>query len=142
MFKPFDLSPAVPQLREIWVDLLSKSSRKDGKKSFDVYMWLNKVTLDIIGLAGNLVSLLTASIAHSKSHVGFNYAFDSLHSTAEEKTTNNTYRAIRSVLSRASSPDPLFVMQLFFPMFRLIVSISLCQRFRRESKLTEFPTFL
>ncbi|KAN0109020.1 cytochrome P450 monooxygenase [Russula decolorans] len=90
------------ELREIWVDLLSNSSRKDGKKSFDVYMWLNRVTLDIIGLTG------------------FNYAFDSLHSSAEEKTTNDTYRAIHSLMFRAGSPDILFVIQLFFPMFRLI----------------------
>ncbi|KAI0280140.1 cytochrome P450 [Russula aff. rugulosa BPL654] len=90
------------ELRDIWVDLLSKSSRKDGKKSFDVYLWLNKVTLDIIGLAG------------------FNYAFDSLHSPAEENNTNDIYRAIRSVMSNALSPGPLFVIQLVFPMFRLI----------------------
>jgi hypothetical protein len=91
-------------------------------------MWLNKVTLDIIGLTGNLLSVLIASIAHSESHVGFNYAFDSLHSSAEEKTTNDTYRAIRSVLSRAGSPDPLFIIQLFLPMFRLIVSFLLDQK--------------
>src|ERR1700744_4900150 len=41
------------QLREIWVDLISKSTRKDGKLNFDAFTWLNKVTLDIIGLAGD-----------------------------------------------------------------------------------------
>ena len=102
-------------------------------------MWLNRVTLDIIGLAGNLLSLLTTCIAHSESHVGFNHDFDSLHSSAEEKTTNDTYRAIRSVLSRVGSPDPLFVLQLLFPMFRLLVSISLDSG---EEKLTNLPTFL
>ena len=40
------------QLREIWTDLMSKSKRKDGKLGFNAYTWLNKVTLDIIGLAG------------------------------------------------------------------------------------------
>jgi cytochrome P450 len=65
-------------------------------------MWLNRATLDIIGLAG------------------FNYSFDSLRSSTEEKTSNDTYRAIRSVLSRVGLPDPLFALQLFFPMFRLI----------------------
>ncbi|KAF8491342.1 cytochrome P450 [Russula emetica] len=108
------------ELREIWVDLLSKSSRKDGKKSLDVYMWLNRVTLDIIGLTGNLLSLSTALIALPESHVGFNYAFDSLHSPAEEKKTNDTYRAIRSVLTHAVLPDPFFPIQYMFPMFRLI----------------------
>ncbi|KAI0267190.1 cytochrome P450 [Russula aff. rugulosa BPL654] len=90
------------ELRDIWVDLLSKSSRKDGKKSFDVYMWLNKVTLDIIGLAG------------------FNYAFDTLHSLAEEKRTNDIYWAIQSSASHALSPGPVFFIQLLFPMLRHI----------------------
>jgi hypothetical protein len=115
----------VRQLRDIWVDLLSKSSRKDGKKSFNVYMWLNRVTLDIIGLTGNLLSLFTASSCTFRFYVGFNYAFDSLHSSGEEKTTNDTYQAFQSVLSRTGSPDPLFAIQLLFPMFRLIVSTSL-----------------
>ncbi|KAI0267583.1 cytochrome P450 [Russula aff. rugulosa BPL654] len=90
------------ELRDIWVDLLSKSSRKDGKKSFDVCMWLNKVTLDIIGLAG------------------FNYAFDTLHSLAEEKRTNDIYWAIQSSASHALSPGPVFFIQLLFPMLRHI----------------------
>jgi hypothetical protein len=41
------------QLREIWADLISKSTRKDGKLGFNAFTWLNKVTLDIIGLAGD-----------------------------------------------------------------------------------------
>jgi hypothetical protein len=43
------------QLREIWTDLISKSTRKDGKLGLDSFTWLNKVTLDIIGLAGDLL---------------------------------------------------------------------------------------
>ena len=107
-----------------------------------MYMWLNRVTLDIIGLAGNLLSLSIASTAHSESHVGFNYAFDSLHPPAEEKEeekTNDIYWAIRSVLAHAVSPSPLFAIQLLFPMFRLIVSILL---YRKGGELTDSPTFL
>jgi hypothetical protein len=106
-------------------------------------MWLNRATLDIIGLTGNLLSLLTASITHSESHLGFDYAFDSLHTPAEEseeKTTNDTYRAIRSVLSRTGSPDPFFAMQLFFPMFRLIVSISPYQQRGETHSVINFFT--
>jgi hypothetical protein len=47
-----DSTPTVLQLREIWADLVSKSSRKDGRLRLDASGWLNKVTLDIIGLAG------------------------------------------------------------------------------------------
>ena len=131
VFKALTFDQRFHQLREIWVDLLSKSSRKDGKKSFDVYMWLNRATLDIIGLAGNLPSLSISSIAHSGLHVGFNHAFDSLHSPAkekEEKKTNDIYWALRSVLALAVSPGPFFAIQLFFPMFRLIVSMFLYQK--------------
>jgi hypothetical protein len=101
-------------------------------------MWLNKVTLDIIGLAGNSCSL-SSLFAHSESHVGFNYAFDSLHSPTEEKKTNDIYWAIRSSASHALSPGPLFFIQLLFPMLRHIVNISLYQM---EGKLTELSTFL
>ncbi|KAH9980693.1 cytochrome P450 [Russula compacta] len=62
-------------------------------------MWLNKVTLDIIGLAG------------------FNYPFDSLHSTGEEQ--NDLYEAIRSIIM-APSRGLIHSLQLFFPIFRSI----------------------
>ena len=51
--KHLAIRPTLLQLREVWVDLLSKTSRRDGKMSLDAFMWLNKVTLDIIGLTGN-----------------------------------------------------------------------------------------
>ena len=47
------LDAIILQLREIWADLISKSTRKDGKLGFNAFTWLNKVTLDIIGLAGD-----------------------------------------------------------------------------------------
>src|SRR6266404_6097728 len=47
----------IHQLREIWSELISKSTRKDGKMSLNVFAWLNKVTLDIIGLAGETFSV-------------------------------------------------------------------------------------
>ena len=114
----------------------------DGKKSLDVYIWLNKVTLDIIGLAGDFLSLLPALITHSESHVGFNYAFDSLNPPAEEKRTKDMYWAIRSVMALAVLPSPFFAIQLFFPMFRLFVSISLYLKGLEYKRTTESPTIL
>jgi len=99
-------------------------------------MWLSRATLDIIGLAGNLLSItssLAALIARSQSHVGFNHSFDSLQSPTGEKETNNIYGAIRSVLTHTVSPDPLFAIQLFFPMFRVIVSTSPYQEGREQN---------
>ena len=40
-------------MRDIWLDLCSRNTtRKDGYLRIDAFAWLNKVTLDIIGLAG------------------------------------------------------------------------------------------
>ncbi|KAI9458493.1 cytochrome P450 [Russula earlei] len=86
------------QLREIWGNLLSGSTRKDGKVGLDALMWLNKATLDIVGLAG------------------FNYSFDSLHSPDEEQS--DLYWAVRAILE--PTRDFSFILQLFFPFFRFI----------------------
>ncbi|KAH9973187.1 cytochrome P450 [Lactifluus volemus] len=87
------------QLREIWADLASKSSRKDGRLRLDACSWLNKVTLDIIGLAG------------------FNYAFNSLHSTDDAQ--NPIYVSFRSVMSNTSF-KLIYAAQVLFPIFRSI----------------------
>lgn len=87
------------ELREIWAELLSKSTRKDGKLGFDAFIWLNKVTLDIIGLAG------------------FDYTFNSLHSPDEKQ--NELYESIRSILT-IKAGEFMFILQLFFPLFRPI----------------------
>ncbi|KAH9954761.1 cytochrome P450 [Russula dissimulans] len=86
------------ELREIWTNLLSESTRKDGKISLDAYKWLNKITLDIIGSAG------------------FNYSFDSLNSPDEKQ--NDFYEAIRSIT--VSPRDFSLILQIFFPLFRVI----------------------
>ncbi|KAF8267241.1 cytochrome P450 [Lactarius quietus] len=87
------------ELREIWADLISKSTRKDGKLGFNAFIWLNKVTLDIIGLAG------------------FDYNFNSLRSPDESQ--NELYESIRSILT-AKAGEFMFILQLFFPLFRPI----------------------
>jgi hypothetical protein len=126
------IRPALLQLREIWADLLANSPRKDGKLNLDALNWLNKVTLDIIGLAGKSLSavLFLSLIAPFKSCVGFGYTFDLLHSPDEEQ--NDLYRAIRTILKVAPG-NVIFALQLFFPIFRRIVSIP-APVFGRESK--------
>ena len=111
------------QLREIWADLISKSTRKDGKLGLNAFTWLNKVTLDIIGLAGNPLSvsiyLQDVLISRSVPQTGFDYTFNSLH--APDKEQNELYEAIRSMFSTTSGGF-MFVLQLYFPLFRPIVS--------------------
>lgn len=40
-------------MRDVLSSKLQATSRKDGKLEVDIFKWLNKVTLDIIGLAGS-----------------------------------------------------------------------------------------
>jgi len=67
--------------------------------SLDAYLWLNKATLDIIGLTG------------------FHYTFDSLHSPDEGQDALS--EALRNILS-VSMNKVVFALQLFFPIFRNI----------------------
>ncbi|KAI0289361.1 cytochrome P450 [Russula brevipes] len=100
-FTPLFLEKSL-ELRDVWVDRLSNSTRKDGRLSLDVFRWLNKAALDIIGLAG------------------FGYAFDSLHSPDDKQS--ELYEAIRSIMSTFNSFNSrnlFFVLQLFFPMMSL-----------------------
>ena len=68
-----------------------------------------------------LLFVVTVLIVRLESCVGFDYTFGSLHSPDEEQ--NDLYRAIRSLLN-VSTSRTIFAIQLFFPIFRIIVSIS------------------
>ncbi|KAI0033012.1 cytochrome P450 [Vararia minispora EC-137] len=91
-----------PQLCSIWKDMLANSKRSDDSAKVDALSWLTKVTLDIICVAG------------------FNYDTDSLHAPDDDPDELN--RAVRSLFS-FSIDDPLFVLQLIFPIFRRIVCV-------------------
>lgn len=115
------MSPAFgpPHLRELTEVLLEKSSQlqdiwtaeimkahddggKEGKAKVDVNAWLNKVTLDIIGLAG------------------FNYAF---HALNPEDTPNELHTSIRKMLQNPQGfRSPLPILKALFPPLRLIPS--------------------
>ncbi|KAH8985284.1 cytochrome P450 [Lactarius akahatsu] len=89
----------VRKFTSMFLEKSLESTRKDGKLSFNTFVWLNKVTLDIIGLAG------------------FNYAFNSLHAPDEKQ--NELYESIRSMLTTKAGQF-MFILQLFFPLFRPI----------------------
>ncbi|KZV64003.1 cytochrome P450 [Peniophora sp. CONT] len=68
------------EMRDIWLDLCARdTTRKDGYLRIDAFAWLNKVTLDIIGLAG------------------FDYDIDSLH--APDESPNELNEAVRTIFS-------------------------------------------
>ncbi|VDC05284.1 unnamed protein product [Peniophora sp. CBMAI 1063] len=68
------------EMRDLWLDLCARNTtRNDGYLRIDAFAWLNKVTLDIIGLAG------------------FDYDIDSLH--APEDHPNELNEAVRTIFS-------------------------------------------
>ncbi|KAI0033384.1 cytochrome P450 [Vararia minispora EC-137] len=85
----------------IWKEMCSKSAHADGAYNIDAFEWINKVTLDIIALAG------------------FNYDTDSLHATDENPNEMNT--AVRAMFSFEQN-NAIFAAQLMFPLLRRIVS--------------------
>ncbi|KAI0321606.1 cytochrome P450 [Amylostereum chailletii] len=89
------------ELRDILLAEASSTTRKDGRHRVNIFAWLNKVTLDIIGLTG------------------FNYSFDALHTSDEQP--NELYDAVNTTIS-ASARTVLFVLQHFFPLARIIPS--------------------
>ncbi|ETW77079.1 cytochrome P450 monooxygenase 80 [Heterobasidion irregulare TC 32-1] len=93
------------QLQDIWTAEIMKAhddDGKEGKAKVDVNAWLNKVTLDIIGLAG------------------FNYAF---HALNPEDTPNELHTSIRKMLQNPQGfRSPLPILKALFPPLRLIPS--------------------
>ncbi|KAI0037047.1 cytochrome P450 [Vararia minispora EC-137] len=59
------------EMTDAWLKLCSQTTRQDGKLRLDAFAWLNKTTLDIIGLAG------------------FHYDFDSLNAPDEHPNVLN-----------------------------------------------------
>ncbi|KAI0060548.1 cytochrome P450 [Artomyces pyxidatus] len=84
------------QLRDIWMGLATQTQGEEA--TVDVLAWLNKMTLDVIGLAG------------------FNYSFDALN--AEEKP-NELNEAVRTVFSSGGG-NILQALQSILPFLRII----------------------
>ncbi|KAI0039426.1 cytochrome P450 monooxygenase [Auriscalpium vulgare] len=97
------------QLRDCWLALVSQdASTPSGttntgelRATIDVLSWLNKTTLDIIGLAG------------------FNHSFDALN---PEQTPSELNEAVRMMFGslNGGGGGMLAVLQTVLPMFRLI----------------------
>ncbi|EIN09254.1 cytochrome P450 [Punctularia strigosozonata HHB-11173 SS5] len=87
------------ELREIWTSFSARSSRRDGKCEINVFGWMDKLALDIIGLAG------------------FNYAFDSIR--REDDDRNELNKAVRDMFS-FDYVSPSFIIQLLIPATRVV----------------------
>ena len=90
------------KLRDVLNALSGQSTRKDGRVRIDAFSWLNKVTLDIIGLTG------------------FGYDFDALH--ADDSQPNELYEAINKAMSAPRSFLGFIAPML--PILRKLVRLS------------------
>ncbi|KAI0028886.1 cytochrome P450 [Vararia minispora EC-137] len=96
------------ELRDIWLDLASKTARKDGRVKLDAFSWLNKATLDIIGLTG------------------FDHDFDALHAKATE--ASDLHKAFQATLTDPHAPVSSFLSILPIPSFLTQLGTSRRQR--------------
>ncbi|VDC05266.1 unnamed protein product [Peniophora sp. CBMAI 1063] len=97
------------EMRDVWLDICARNTtREDGYAKIDAFAWLNKVTLDIIGLAG------------------FDYDIDSLH--APDDHPNELNEAVRTIFSFDFGLGAL--MQFLIPGLRRIPT----KRAREQAK--------
>ncbi|KAF9534076.1 cytochrome P450 [Crepidotus variabilis] len=99
-------APQVRELTEIFVnksnllrDLLMDEVKDSKDKNVNIAPWLNKMTLDVIGLAG------------------FHYKFDALTSDAEKNELNVAFSRLFSLSTTGSF---LTIARSLFPIFRLL----------------------
>ena len=108
-------------MRDVWLDLCARNTtRKDSYLRIDAFAWLNKVTLDIIGLAGTSSIAFHTCERMTHCHTGFDYDVDSLH--APEDQPNELNEAVRTIFSFDFGVGAL--MQFLLPGVRHIVSPS------------------
>ncbi|KAI0033894.1 cytochrome P450 [Vararia minispora EC-137] len=100
------------ELREIWLSMTSKPLREDGWSRIDIFRWVNKASLDIIGLAG------------------FDYDFDSLR--AEDDHSNELYNAISKSLTLTAPRTTISLILSNIPAFRNFPTL---ERRRRKEAL-------
>lgn len=80
--------------------------------------WLNRTTLDVIGLAGKVSPVRGRMMCHSP-WLGFNYDFDSLNANGKPNELNEAFATMFAAGQRLSI---LPVLQAWFPPLRVIVS--------------------
>ncbi|KZV73158.1 cytochrome P450 [Peniophora sp. CONT] len=104
------------EMRDLWLDLCGRNAtREDGYLRIDAFAWLNKVTLDIIGLAG------------------FDYDIDSLH--APDESPNELTGAVRTLFSFDIGVGAM--LQLLLPGARHIPTKRVREQAKAQKLLTD-----
>jgi hypothetical protein len=95
----------------------AQAHASDGSIKVDIYLWLNKTTLDIIGHAGDDASMTTVPLEVNVSTLpGFNHAFGSLQQAGSPEMSE--------WLRKGTTFNPFSLRFLFtamFPPARIIV---------------------
>jgi hypothetical protein len=101
----------VIKLRDIW---LVESLKHSGSSRIDVLSWLNKLTLDVIGLAGACVTWML--IVGLTRYTGFNYNFEAL---SNKQTELND--ALVAIFKADSKPSVIPMLKTRIPFLRFLV---------------------
>lgn len=111
------------KLRDIW---LLESLKHGNSVRIDVLSWLNKMTLDVIGLAGVCdIRILIVGLPRT----GFNYNFEAL---SNKQTELND--ALAAIFKADSKPSIIPMLKTRVPFLRFLVSDS-CS-FARSNELS------
>lgn len=125
-------------MREVLSSKLSATNRSDERLEIDIFKWLNKATLDIIGIAGTHIPTSTPrepiSDLHLRGVSGFEYDFNSL-ANESDKETNELYDAIH-VIQTFDGSRLLGLIQMLWRPARIIVRLQ-----THSFKYTVFTTF-
>ncbi|KAF8497510.1 cytochrome P450 [Russula emetica] len=105
------------ELRDALIAETAQVHAPDGSLKVDIYLWLNKTTLDIIGHAGDGGFIITVPLeVNMPTLPGFNHAFGSLHQAGPPEMSEWLRKAT------AFNPFSLkFMFTAMFPPARIIV---------------------
>lgn len=108
----------------VWSKLLLNDPTTTSKSGIDVFAWLGRATLDIIGLAGTPILSLSYPSLDIRLYpiAGFGYDFNALNLDEE---TNELSAAFSTLFKFSEGISMLAVLQIFVPVLRHIVRILL-----------------
>ncbi|KAJ3557679.1 hypothetical protein NM688_g1343 [Phlebia brevispora] len=99
------------ELRDVWI---SEIKQTGSAARIEVLSWLNRVALDVIGLAGTCARAAILDAFSNPGDKGFNYHFESV-----SGKPNELERAF-STMFKADGPDIFGLLQSLFPPLKLI----------------------
>ena len=106
------------QLRDIWSREIVKH---DGEARIECLSWMNRATLDIIGLAGKLSCPTCIHVLQLKSP-GFNYKFNAL---SDDPEKNELMKAFSTLFKAVQKTSVIPSLRAMYPVLRFLVRIGI-----------------